>query len=170
MNLYGDNRAAQSVLYVEDQPVNVLLMRALFERRPNLRLVVAGSLAEAMQHAQGLYPALLLLDLRLPDGDGRDLLPSLRQIPGCESVHAVAVTAEMDFLLQESAFDELWRKPMDMQQILWRLDELIRLPEQPHEAHHDQQAAPAAWMLDRPQRPQHPQHPQHPHDQGMATR
>gem|GEM_PF-4012166 len=42
-----------------------------------------------------LYPVLLLLDLRLPDGDGRALLPMLRRIPGCETAPAVAVTAEI---------------------------------------------------------------------------
>ena len=87
------------VLYVEDNAVNVLIMEALFERRPGLRLVVAGTLAEALaealEQACDLYPVLLLLDLRLPDGDGRALLPMLRRIPGCETAPAVAVTAEI---------------------------------------------------------------------------
>ena len=39
------------VLYVEDNAVNVLIMEALFERRPGLRLVVAGTLAEALAEA-----------------------------------------------------------------------------------------------------------------------
>ena len=83
------------VLYVEDNAVNVLIMEALFERRPGLRLVVACTLAEALEQACDLYPVWLLLDLRLPDGDGRALLPMLRRIPGCETALAVAVTAEI---------------------------------------------------------------------------
>jgi len=47
---------------------------------------------------------LLLLDLRLPDGDGIALLPMLRHIPGCETAPAVAVTAEIDVELRGSGF------------------------------------------------------------------
>ena len=87
------------VLYVEDNAVNVLIMEALFERRPGLRLVVActlaEALAEALEQACDLYPVWLLLDLRLPDGDGRALLPILRRVPGCETAPAVEVTAEI---------------------------------------------------------------------------
>jgi CheY-like chemotaxis protein len=112
------------VLYVEDQPINVLLMSALFEQRPELELVVAASVHDALQFAVGLNPALLLLDIRLPDGDGRDLLPKLRRIAGCEFAPAVAVTAEPDFRLPDSGFAELWRKPLDLLRVLSRIDAL----------------------------------------------
>ena len=112
------------VLYVEDNVVNAQLVAALFERVPGLRLVVAGSLAEALEEARDLHPVLLMLDLRLPDGDGRQLLPQLRAIPGCESAPAVAVTAESDFDLHDSGFAELWAKPLDMNLVLRKLDRL----------------------------------------------
>ncbi len=112
------------VLYVEDNALNVLIMEALFDRRPGLRPVVAGTLAEALEQACDLYPVLLLLDLRLPDGDGRALLPMLRRIPGCETAPAVAVTAESDVGLRGSGFQDLWSKPMDLKSVLHKLDVL----------------------------------------------
>lgn len=114
--------AAKTVLYVEDHPVNALIMRAMFERCPALCLVVAETVAEALDVARGLNPVLLLLDLRLPDGNGHELLRLLRVIPGCESAPAVAVTAEDDFELQRSGFVEVWSKPLHLDAVLRRLD------------------------------------------------
>lgn len=114
----------RSVLYVEDHPVNAMLMGAIFERRPDLRLVLATTGTEAVCCASDLYPALLLVDLRLPDCHGSQLLDVLRLIPGCESAPAVAVTADGDYDLAGTGFSELWPKPMDLHQVLRRLEAL----------------------------------------------
>ena len=113
------------VLYVEDHPVNAILMEALFERRPGLRLVVAETGQAALQVAQGLNPQLLLLDLQLPDCHGSDLLPLLRNLPGCGLAPAVAVTANSDFDIDGTGFVELWPKPMNLDLVLERLDRLL---------------------------------------------
>jgi CheY-like chemotaxis protein len=88
------------VLYVDDKPINVLLMQALFEHRPQLRLHTAGDGRSARAVASDLHPALLLLDLRLPDCHGTTLLRDLRELQGLggnAAVPAVAVTAEHNF-------------------------------------------------------------------------
>ena len=113
------------VLYVEDHPVNAVLMEALFERRPGLRLVIAETGQEALRVAQGLNPQLLLLDLQLPDCHGSELLPLLRQLPGCGGAPAVAVTANSDFDITGTGFIELWPKPMNLDLVLERLDRLL---------------------------------------------
>ncbi len=118
------SQPTRAVLYVEDHPVNAMLMAALFEARPQLKLVVAQNGQQALLIAAGLDPALLLLDMRLPDCHGTQLLPLLRQLPGCESAPAVAVTAEEDFVLEGSGFVELWRKPLDLAWVMRRLDAL----------------------------------------------
>ncbi|HEV6963935.1 response regulator [Roseateles sp.] len=116
--------ARQTVLYVEDHPVNVLLMAAILERRPDLDLVVANTGAEALRLAEGLGPVLLLLDLGLPDCHGSELLPRLRALPGCASAPAVAVTADADFEIEGTSFCELWPKPLVIDQVLQRIDTL----------------------------------------------
>jgi CheY-like chemotaxis protein len=114
----------RSVLYVEDHPVNAMLMSALFERRPGLKLVLAETGQHAVAIASGLHPALLLLDLRLPDCHGSQLLPLLRQLPGCGTAPAVAVTAEDDYDIAGTGFCELWAKPLHLDFVLRRLDVL----------------------------------------------
>ncbi len=120
-----DGLAPQEVLYVEDHPTNVQLMRALFNRRPHLELVVAGDGREAHRIAERLAPSLLLLDLRLPDCHGAALLEQLRQREGWGDIPAVAVTAESGFSMMDTSFCEIWPKPLDLAFVLSRLDELV---------------------------------------------
>jgi len=61
------------VMYAEDDPVNALLMQAVLERMPGVTLQVAGSGAAACQLAEAMVPDLLMLDMTLPDMDGREL-------------------------------------------------------------------------------------------------
>jgi CheY-like chemotaxis protein len=114
-------------LYVEDHPVNVLLMQALFERLPDERLLTAGSVAQAetMMSSADATCALLLLDIGLPDGRGTDLLKRLRELPSCRAAPAVAVTAECGFDIDSAGFDELWEKPLDLPRVLMRLRALL---------------------------------------------
>lgn len=130
--------ARRTVLYVEDQPVNALLMAAILERRPELDLVVARTGEEALCLAAGLCPALLLLDLGLPDCHGSRLLGLLRALPGCETAPAVAVTCDVNYAIEERGFCDLWPKPLDVDAVLTRLDALVGtspspLPQLPRE-------------------------------------
>src|SRR5689334_16673186 len=104
MNHETDDLAPREVLYVEDHPTNVQLMRAIFKRRPQLKLVVAFDGGEALTLAARMEPALLLLDLRLPDCHGVQLLHELRQREGWDAIPAIAVTAEPGFRMQDTGF------------------------------------------------------------------
>src|SRR5437762_9753844 len=72
----------RTVLYVEDHVVNVLLMQALFAKRPAVRLEVASTAELGLRAAADHRPDLLLLDLRLPDCHGSELLQRMRALPG----------------------------------------------------------------------------------------
>ncbi len=122
MQYETESLTPQEVLYVEDHPTNVHLMQALFKRRPHLDLVVAIDGQQARRIAPGLNPALLLLDLRLPDCHGAQLLQQLRQIEGWADIPAIAVTAEADFQLDGQGFREVWAKPLNLAHVLQRLD------------------------------------------------
>ena len=125
------NSSRRTVLYVEDHPVNALLMAAIFEHRPQLDLVIAANGADALRMAAGLQPALLLLDLGLPDCHGSQLLGRLRTLPGCETPPAVAVTADALFNIAGTDFCELWAKPLHLEHVLTRLNALTGLPPMP---------------------------------------
>lgn len=122
----------RTVLCVEDNELNALLMQALFEHRPDLHLLLAPDGATALRLARAQPPDLLLLDLHLPDGHGSALLPQLRALPGQQHVPAVAVTTDDPQHWHRQGFDALWPKPLQMLEVLRELDRLLPLrAEQP---------------------------------------
>ncbi len=125
---FQDFSETRQVLYVEDQDVNVQLMRAALRTRPDVDMVVATDVQSALAIAPKLQPALLMLDIRLPDGNGAQLLRALRQMPNCRDVPAVAVTAERGFDAQAAGFAELWPKPMNLRAMLERVENFVPSP------------------------------------------
>ncbi len=81
------------VLYVEDNPVNALLMRAMLARLPDIQLECAEDPLQAVQLARTLRPQLLLLDVELPGIDGLELLQRLRTDESMRAIPAIAVSA-----------------------------------------------------------------------------
>jgi CheY-like chemotaxis protein len=71
------------VLSVEDELANQVLLRATLGRSPSLTgaltLLEAPDLATAREIIGSGSVDLVLLDVRLPDGNGLDLVPSLKQ-------------------------------------------------------------------------------------------
>jgi diguanylate cyclase (GGDEF)-like protein len=79
------------VLVVEDDPVTArLLQNTLQKIGRDVR--VEPSIASAQEAIALQVPALILLDLVLPDGDGRALLASLRSAPATALVPVIVLT------------------------------------------------------------------------------
>lgn len=106
-----------------------MLMQAIFDLRPSLALEVAGTGAEGLEKALADPPALLLLDLGLPDVDGVTLLGRLREQPVLAGVPAVAVSADaLSADIQRAlaaGFKDYWTKPLDLRKTLEALDALM---------------------------------------------
>lgn len=124
--------ASRTVLYVEDQPLNVALVEEIFRVRQRWRLVVAGDVASALQLAREVLPDLLIIDMHLPDGDGIELLAALREQEAQElrrPVRAIALSADAmpDQIehARRAGFADYWTKPIDVMQVLDGLDRLL---------------------------------------------
>lgn len=76
------------VMLVEDHAQFRRAIAALVNRQPGLEVVAeAGSLDEARRHAASIGFDVVLLDLRLPDGNGIDVIAKLREAsPGAAVV------------------------------------------------------------------------------------
>jgi signal transduction histidine kinase/CheY-like chemotaxis protein len=120
------------VLYTEDDPVNALLMQAVLARLPGVVLHVAPTGQAALALAEHQVPDLLMLDMSLPDMDGRELLGRLRRDPRLAAVPAVAVSAEAmpDEIRRTLAagFDDYWTKPLDIIKLPTALQTLLLRP------------------------------------------
>lgn len=142
---------AACVLYVDDYAINLKLMGALFEMCTDYRLVHAGSGREALALPCPVKPAVLLLDLNLPDIHGSRLLPLLRRQNDWCDVPAVAVTADHGFDALGAGFCELWPKPLDLRHVLRRLEVLTR-----RGLHRQNASGDAPWPAPAARRPFRP--------------
>jgi PAS domain S-box-containing protein len=125
----GQAQPGPLVLYIEDEPLNVLLLQGLFERRPHWRLACAATLQEGLQMARRLQPRLVLMDMHLPDGEGCEGLRALRADPQTRGLCCVALSADaMPEQIQQAlaaGFDGYWTKPIDLHRTLEALDNCL---------------------------------------------
>lgn len=68
----SNNRQPHSstVLYIEDNPANMALIKKVFDSDPNITLLTAETPTIGLQMAQEHQPDLILLDICLPEMDG----------------------------------------------------------------------------------------------------
>ncbi|HSW07540.1 PAS-domain containing protein [Aquabacterium sp.] len=122
----------RTVLYIEDNAVNQLLMEGMLAHRPGLRLLIAGLPAVGLTMAAQARPDLILLDIQLPEIDGFEVLRRLREQPATRDIPVVAVSANAmptDIEAAEQAgFIDYVVKPLDMKRLLGVVDRVLGLP------------------------------------------
>ena len=117
------------VLCVEDNPVNLILVREVLAMRPQVRLRCAedghSGIAAALQEP----PDVLLLDLQLPDISGHEVFNRLHRLQPLSACRFIALSADAMPESVESAlaagFDDYWTKPIQFDRFLTRIDELV---------------------------------------------
>jgi PAS domain S-box-containing protein len=121
---------ALSVLYVEDNPVNVLLVRELLSLRPNVSLQVAADGRAGIEMAQQMRPDLVLVDMQLPDMDGHEVMRRLRALQVPSRLVALSANVMPDAVqrARDAGFDDYWTKPIDITKFLAGLDGLAAAP------------------------------------------
>jgi PAS domain S-box-containing protein len=125
-----DGSAAPTVLYIEDNDVNMLIVRELLAQRPHLAFHGAPDGESGLQRALALRPALVLIDMQLPGIDGMEVMRRLRADPAtagstCIALSANAMPEDRQRALA-AGFDAYWTKPIDLTAFLKELDR--RLP------------------------------------------
>jgi CheY-like chemotaxis protein len=92
------------LLAVEDEPRNAALLEAILGRA-GYQLHIAGDLGEARAWLADASPALVLLDRHLPDGDGLDLIGTIRGSERLRSVPILLISASVLPRDQAAAID-----------------------------------------------------------------
>jgi CheY-like chemotaxis protein len=90
----SDTGRPATILAVEDEPLNRMLLHAVLERE-GYSLIDAGTLAEARERISERLPDIVLLDLRLPDGNGLELCRELKNEDSTAGVPVVVTTASV---------------------------------------------------------------------------
>ncbi|WP_284616537.1 hybrid sensor histidine kinase/response regulator [Aquabacterium humicola] len=121
--------AARRVLYIEDNPVNLLIVSELLSRRHDLHFDAAPDGLSGIARARATQPALILIDMQLPDIDGHEVLRRLRADPSTACIRCVALSANAmpDDIRRALAagFDDYWTKPLDLRRFMASLEALL---------------------------------------------
>ncbi|MDO9072831.1 MAG: ATP-binding protein [Rubrivivax sp.] len=83
----------RSVLYVEDNPANLLLVTRLLARRPDLHLLSATDGRSGVELARATRPTVILMDINLPGISGVTALKLLAADPATAHIPVVALSA-----------------------------------------------------------------------------
>src|ERR1700733_2337918 len=105
------------ILVVDDHELNVALLERLLELEGH-EVRAADSLAAAQRALAEEQPAMIVLDLNLPDGSGLDLTRKLKSPPVTASIPIVACTAGVmpadEHNALEAGCDAYVSKPIDL--------------------------------------------------------
>jgi DNA-binding NtrC family response regulator len=118
---------ALRALVVDDDRYSLDMCSMLVEEH-GFEVTTAASLGEARRQLAATRPNLVMLDLRLPDGDGLELVETLKEPPGA---HVILMTghASVDSAVQalrKGATDYLV-KPLDIPRVREVLAEVVRV-------------------------------------------
>lgn len=84
--------APRSILIVDDDESLGQYLQVALRLGTHCRVELAGDGASGLQMAKELAPALIILDLMLPDMDGFEFLSALRSQPQQKAVPVVAIS------------------------------------------------------------------------------
>jgi CheY-like chemotaxis protein len=119
-----------SVLYIEDNPVNVLLMEAVLAQQTRLHLISAELPEAGLQLARAQRPDLILLDIQLPGIDGYEVLRRLRADEGTRDIPVIAISANaMPADLERglaAGFRDYLTKPIDQRVLVAALNKALQ--------------------------------------------
>jgi two-component system cell cycle response regulator DivK len=109
------------ILVVEDNDRNMTLLRDVL-RASGYRTLEASTGGQALALAVEHGPALVLMDIRLPDMDGLEALRRLRLAERTAATPVLAVTAQAMHgdreRFEEAGFDGYLSKPVDIDELL----------------------------------------------------
>jgi CheY-like chemotaxis protein len=115
----------RKILLIEDNAVDVSLVRLAIQKRGfSFELVTASTgeeglrVIEGSEGGLGMIPDLILLDLYLPDIDGKQVLNRIRTNPALATVPVMVMTSSTSETDREAVLsagaNEFFSKPLEM--------------------------------------------------------
>jgi signal transduction histidine kinase/AmiR/NasT family two-component response regulator len=121
----------RTLLYVEDNPANLMLVEDLIARRADVRLLSAIDGNRGVEMARASLPDVILMDINLPGISGIQALKILRADPATAHIPVVALSAnaiprDIERGL-EAGFFRYLTKPIKVNEFMDTLDMALRL-------------------------------------------
>jgi PAS domain S-box-containing protein len=125
----GCDAPPRTLLYVEDNPANLMLVEDIIARRPDLRLISARDGISGINLARSARPDVILMDINLPGISGIDALKILAEDPITAHIPVVALSAnamphDIEKGLQ-AGFIRYLTKPVKINEFMVALDQAL---------------------------------------------
>ena len=88
-----DSASQRTLLYVEDNPANLMLVEDIVARRPDIRLLSANDGRHGIEIARACQPDVILMDINLPGISGIEALKILAGDPVTAHIPVLAISA-----------------------------------------------------------------------------
>ncbi len=92
-SISGAEKVQHTVLYIEDNPVNIKLVAQILGRIKHVHLLTAHTPELGIELALTRRPELILLDINMPGMDGYQVLSVLKTEENTKAIPVVALTA-----------------------------------------------------------------------------
>jgi PAS domain S-box-containing protein len=123
--------APYTLLCVEDNPTNLMLVEKLMERRPDIQLLVATDGIRGIEKARAARPDVILMDINLPGISGLIALGILAEDPETASIPVIALSANaMPVDIERglaAGFFRYLTKPIKVNEFMDTLDSALEL-------------------------------------------
>ena len=123
-------RAAQKILYIEDNLSNLTLVESILARRPGTTVLSAMQGRVGVDLARDHRPALILLDRHLPDIPGEEVFRQLQADSRTRDIPVIVLSADAMPSRMRQFLDGGVRayltKPLDVPELLAAIDEALR--------------------------------------------
>lgn len=111
------------ILVVDDEPVNLELISAVFADSPNILVFTATDGSEALEFLKERVPDVIVLDIRMPKVSGLEVLNFLKSNPTTSSIPVIVLSGdeqEKKKALNQGASDFV-PKPFDAEELKLRI-------------------------------------------------
>jgi two-component system sensor histidine kinase/response regulator len=118
-----------TLLYVEDNPANLMLVEQIFKSRSDIKLLSAPQAQIGIDLARSHIPDLILMDIDLPEIDGVEAFRRLSAFEETRNIPVIAVSAnamESDVKkVLKSGFKTYIKKPFDLKFFMQEIDRYL---------------------------------------------
>ena len=122
------NTALHTLLYVEDNPANLLLVEQIIKERSDFNMLSAHDAKQGIALARSHQPDIILMDINLPGMSGMEALKILHEDPATAHIPVLAISANaMPHDIEkglEAGFYRYLTKPVKIKELMDALDEI----------------------------------------------
>ncbi|MEJ2880510.1 response regulator transcription factor [Pedobacter sp. GR22-6] len=114
------------ICVLEDNEEILDIVRIILEDE-NYEVYGFGTVSQFISSFRMLEPALCLLDVMLPDGNGLEVCDSIKNSPDTSDIPVIVMTANTQIakMRERSTADDFIAKPFDINDLAGRINQLV---------------------------------------------